>query len=281
VEVALFYFGFIPIFVSHLYPKAMKNILIIIILLSFTYCTSKEKNTTDILENTYLDSVIPFMSDFVNDTVMIYDVRLAENESFLNIIGKFIDSAQIYALSIIPEDTLITFHRFKKDIWHQIGSHKAISDAIFIIDFTDMDNDGNNEIIVRTPPNMNGNTWQDVFRYSTEKDSIELAGSFSTDFEIKKESRTVNVSYEGSWHMPQTKTLYKWYNQKLIPKKRIDLSLEREQDENAPRIFRYYENPFLDKDTLILKTEVPYKGKKYEEMWDNFFLTEKDESRTK
>ena len=44
---------------------------------------------------------------------------------------------------------------------------------------------------------------------------------------------------------------------------------------NDDRTLQYYENPTLDKDTLILKIEVPYKGKKYEDMWDNFFSADR------
>ena len=248
----------------------MKNISLIILLVLFAYCSAKKNNAADTGKESYLDSLALYMPAFAKDTAIIYDVRLAEDENVLDIVGKFIDSTRIFALSIIPEDTIITFHRFDNNNWKKIGSHTAISDVIFMIDFIDMDNDRNNEIIVRTPPNMNGNTWQDVFRYSVENDSIELAGSFSTDFEIKKENKTVEVTYEGSWYMTPEKTLYQWHNNRLIAIKMISLPLKTDT-KTDDRIFRYYENPFTDKDTLVLKIEAPYKGKKYKDMWDNFF----------
>lgn len=249
----------------------MKNISIVFISILFTCCISKSKNIEETGSISYLDSIIPYMEDFAKNTMIIFDWRFAEDESIIGVVGKFIDSTKIYALSILPEDTLISFHSFNDNSWQQIGTHKAISDAIFQIDFIDMDNDMKNEIIVRTPPNMNGNTWQDIFRYSIDYDSIELAGNFSTDFEIKKESKTVEETYEGSWYMTPTKALYQWHNNKLIAIKLIALPLVESDIRNDDRIFYYYENPSLDKDTLILKIRTPYKGKKYKDIWDNFF----------
>lgn len=249
----------------------MKKLSFILFIILLACCTSKQKNTTHTSGYPYLDSIASYMAGFAKDTAIIYDVRLNDNESYRNIVGKFIDSATVYALSIIPEDTMITFHRFEKDVWLPVGSYRAISDVIFRIEFTDMDNDNKNEIIVCTPPNMNANTWQDVFRYSSENDSIELAGSFSSDFEIKKENKTVEVSYEGSWYMPLVKTLYQWHNNKLVCIKETSLTLEDEDNENAVRTFRYYENPYLDKDSLVLKIEAPYDERKHKDMWDSFF----------
>lgn len=257
----------------------MKNIYIIPFLFIFT-CCAQNNSTTKTEKLSYLDSIMPYMEDFAKDTAIIFDWNRSKNKPTSNdeeipiahIVGKFIDKKQIFALNYIPRDTLISFYRLDSNKWKMIGSHKAIGeDMTFLVDLIDMDYDGNNEIIVRTPPNMNGNTWQDVFRYSKTKDSIKYAGSFSSDYEIDKENKTVKVSYEGSWYMPYIKTLYRWQKEKLIRIKEINISLEKEQDENADRIFRYYENPTVEQDSLILKIEAPYKKEKYIKLWENFF----------
>lgn len=220
------------------------------------------------------------MDAFAKDTSTIFvwngnkskPISHYEDDPLTHIVGKFIDGTQIFALDYAPTDTLINFYRFEQNKWKRVGSYRAIEDSMtFLVGFIDMDNDTKNEIIVRTPPNMNGNTWQDVFRYSADNDSIEYAGNFSTDYEIRKDNKTVEETYEGSWYMTPTKTLYQWHNNKLIRIKHIELELADSDISKDDRIFRYYENPTLDKDTLILKIEVPYTGRKYEDMWKNFF----------
>jgi len=254
----------------------MKNAFILIILFCFTCCTSKINNAEGTNNASYLDSIIPYMDTFTKDTAIIFDwngnknrpASHYEDNPISHIVGKFIDSTQIFALNYNHTDTLINFYRFEQGKWKIIGSHTAIADSMtFLVGFIDMDNDKYNEIIVRTPPNMNGNTCQDVFRYSAEKDSVELAGSFSTDFEIKKEKKTVEVTYEGSWWMTNSKTLYKWHNNKLIPEKSLELSIKDGTLECEDYILEYFEKS----DTLTSIFKVPYKGKKYKDIWDNFF----------
>lgn len=239
-------------------------------------CNYQKADTKNPEKMTYLDSVIPYMDAFAKDTAIIFDWNgtnnvpdsLYEETPISHIVGKIIDNTQIFALVYAPQDTLLNFYRLDQGKWKTVGSHIAIADCMtFVVDFIDMDDDGNNEIIVRTPPNMNGNTWQDVFCYSAKADSIELAGSFSTDYDIKKDSKTVEETYGGSWWMTNTKTLYQWNNGKLIPIKRLELSLKEGTLECEDYILEYYEM----KDSLTQIFKVPYKGKKYKDMWDNFF----------
>ncbi len=257
----------------------MKNISFIILIFLSTSC-ARNTSVTKTEQLSYLDSIIPYMEDFTKDTAKIFDwngykmrpISHYEDTPIKQIVAKFINNTQIFALNYIPQDTLIRFYRLDTNKWKIIGSHKAIGEEMtFLVNFIDMDNDGDNEIIVRTPPNMNGNTWQDVFHYSKTKDSIQYAGSFSTDFEISKEYKTVKITYEGSWYAPLTKTLYKWHNEKLIRVKEIELALVNSDIRNDERIFRYYENPTTDQNSLILKIEAPYKKEKYKKLWDNFF----------
>lgn len=248
----------------------MKNISTILFIFLFTYCAH---NTTITKKESlsYLDSIAPYMEDFAKDTATIYDWKLANDESIIAIVGKFIDRNEIYALNIVEKDTLINFYHYNNKKWRLIGTDKIQQEITFRIEFDDMNGDEHNEIILFSPPNMNGNTWQDVFYCSQKTGLIHHAGSFSTDFEINKDNKTVNVSYEGSWYMPLIKTLYRWQNEKLIRVKEINIDLVNRNMTNNERIFRYYENPTITQDTLVLKIEAPYKEEKYVKLWENFF----------
>lgn len=259
----------------------MKNTFGFIILLFFAYCTSKNKVAPQTIHSHYMDSIIPFMNAFSLDTAIIFDWNgnkhapksHFKDRSITHIVGKFIDRTEIFALEYISKDTLINFYHFKSGDWKIISSHRAIGDDMTtLVEFIDMNNDGNNEIIVRTPPNMNGNTIQDVFHYSSENDTIEYAGSFfSCDYKINREKQTVEVTYEGSWYMPLIKTIYQWHNNKLVRIKEINLDIVDIEQINDERILRYYENTSYDKDSLKLIKEAPFKGEKSKKMWDFFF----------
>ena len=248
----------------------MKNISFIIFIFLSTSC-ARNTSVTKTEQLSYLDSIIPYMEGFAKDTATFYDKRFNNNGSIISIVGKFIDSKKVYALDVLEKDTLINFYHFNKNKWQLLGSGRITFGTTFNIEFEDMNGNGLNEIIVFSPSNMNGNSCQDVYSYSEVIDSIHYVGSFPTDFEIDKKNKTVRVSYEGSWYAPFIKTLYKWQNEKLIRVKEIELALVNSDIRNDERIFRYYENPNTNQDSLILKIEAPYKKEKYKKLWDNFF----------
>lgn len=57
---------------------------------------------------------------------------------------------------------------------------------------------------------MNGNNWQEVYRYSDKSKTIKYAASFSTDYVLKKGKKQIEETYEGSWYINKSKTLYEW-----------------------------------------------------------------------
>lgn len=120
--------------------------------------------------------------------------------------------------------------------------------------------------------NMNGNTWQEVYYNSKNKNTIKYAGSFSTDYVINKKWQ-IEETYEGSWYMDSSKTLYEWRQEKLVPVKQIILSHNPPVSEDSKLTFEYYENPTNNLDGLELKFKEPYNddNEKQSNLWENFF----------
>lgn len=187
-------------------------------------------------------------------------------------IGKFIDHQNIYALDISVPDSLIEFYHYNNRKWKKIGAEK-INIWIYSVEFEDLDGDGKNEIITSTPPNMNGNKWNEVYYCSRLADTIKYAGNFVTDYTIQKEDRTIQTVYEGSWYMPLGKTLYQWRNEKLVPLKSAVLSLKKADMKHDGHFIDYYENPTYDRDTLVLRFRKTYRenNDKLYNLWEHFF----------
>lgn len=242
------------------------TILLIVLFSSF----SEKKDSTS-PNSDYLDSIAPFMESFSRDTSMIFECKRNEDESIHYIVGKFISKKHIYAMEIREDDKCINFYRYNANRWISSGTGEIEFDLTFRIEFDDMDTDGYNEVIVFSPPNMNGNTWQTVFHYIEESDSIRYAGSFTTDFEIDKKNKLVKTWYEGSSYMPTSKTIYKWNKTKLIPMKEVEILAREFLNKMSVLVFRYYENDSLEEDSLVLKIEAPYNKKEHQNIWDNFF----------
>lgn len=167
-------------------------------------------------------------------------------------------------------DSTLNFYLYSNKSWSKVGSNKIETDDIYDVDFTDMDGDNRNEIIIYSHPNMNGNMWPTVYYCSNKDDSIRYAGSFETSFEIKKDQKRLETDYVGSWWMPNMKTIYMWRNEKLVPIKKVEISLKIADMKHDDMILRYYENPTYDQDTLKLIFKKDYK-KKYVDMYEKFF----------
>ncbi len=159
-----------------------------------------------------------------------------------------------------------------KDSWKLIGSEKT-NIPINKLEFEDLNGDSNNEIITSTSRNMNGNTWQEIYYFSDKAKTIKYAGSFSTDYVVKKDKKQIEETYGGSWYMDNSKTLYEWRQEKLVPLKQIILAHEQPVSENGKLSFEYYENSTNNIDGLKLKFREPYSdnNKKQQQLWDNFF----------
>lgn len=252
--------------------------LILFSLIAFSCSTTTKYNTEGKPENNipaYLDSISADMQSFAKEADTIYSELLHEDSYLLYVAGKFIDGKDIYAVYFSEKDTLLNFYRFDKKNWELVGSERFCLDEVFYITFTDMDNDGRNEIITSSHPNMNGNTWQDVFYCSKKDKKINYAGHFTTAYTINKESKTVETDYGGSWYMPLTRTLYRWYDEKLVAEKQMILELEKADMIHDNQLLSYYENPTLGgeiiADSLSLIYKIPYDKKKHETRWENFF----------
>lgn len=227
----------------------------------------------------YLDSIIPDMKKFAEKADTIYDITYHYDRHFSHMVGKIIDGQNIHALYYDDRDTLLNFYYFDraKAKWKMIGSERPVWEQIYYISIEDMDGDNRNEIITFSHPNMNGNTFKEIYYCSKNNDSIHIAASFFTStYEVDKITQTVRTDYSGSWYMPLIQTLYKWHGEKLITRKEIKLELEEDAAMGSGHyILSYYENPLKENeflvDSLALIYEFPFDEAKHQHLWDNFF----------
>lgn len=228
------------------------------------------KSTKQIL-NKILPSVLALAK--ADTSAFYYGENVIEKDSLFRqlLIGKFVDKTKIIATEINIKDTIINFFYLDKENWKLIGSEKT-NIPIYKIEFEDLNGDDKNEIVISTCSNMNGNSWKEVYHYSDKTNTIKYAGSFSTDYEIKKQKKQIEETYEGSWYMDQSKTLYEWRQEKLVPIKQIILAHEQNTPVNGKLTFEYYENSTNEIEGLKLKFKERYtSNKKQKELWDNFF----------
>ena len=228
------------------------------------------KTTSNILEK-YLPSVLEFIK--ADTSIFYFGDDIIEDDSLFRqlLIGKYLDKSKTIAVEVNLKDTTINFFLLDNNKWRLVGNAKT-NIPVYKIDFEDLDGDDKNEIITSTAPNMNGNSWKEVYHYSDKDKKINYAGSFSTDYVIKKDKKQIEETYEGSWYMDNSKTLYQWNQDKLIPIKQIILAHDTPVTETGKLTFEYYENLSNDFDGLKLKFKERYSNnKKQNELWDNFF----------
>lgn len=259
----------------------MRFATIILSILIFTLYFSGKKNddiTNRQDENipAYLDSIASYMEDFAKENDTIYNIADIETYGYTPyVVGKFIDGKDIYAIYYIENDTLTNFYHFNNNKWKLVGSKRLSFEEPDFIDFQDMDNDGRNEIIIKSHFNMNGNTWQEVFYCSKNDGRINYAGNFTAEYRIDKEKKIVETDYGGSWWMPLSRSIYRWYGGKLILEKEITLRLKEVTFECNEQILSYYGNSLIKAhnptDSLSLIYEVPFEEVKHQQLWDNFF----------
>ncbi len=271
----------------------MKKILALIILASALFSCKKPQKPTQIWSNakflsaakdstkttqSILDSIAPSVTEKAKtDSTTFYfgrkESEILEEEPFREItIVKLLNDSQIIATEIHFRDSIVNFYKLSKGKWAKIGSEKTDFD-IFRIAFDDLDSDGKNEIITSTSPNMNGNRWFNVYRYSEKTKTVKYAGSFSTDYIVDKARKQIAETYEGSWYMDSQKTLYEWRGEMLVPIKRIVIAHELPvKNESGKLFFDYYENGSDKIDGLKRKSrEVYVSDEKQNRFWDHFF----------
>lgn len=233
---------------------------------------SDENQTTEQILNKILPSILELARIDTSD--LYYGDRIFEDDSFFRylIIGKIVDKETILATEINIKDTVINFYLLDKDHWKLIGSEKT-DIPIYKIEFEDLDGDLKNEIITSTTSNMNGNKWHEIYYFSGKAKTIKYAGSFSTNYVVNKANKQLKETYEGSWYMDKSKTLYEWRQEKLVPLKQIILAHEQPISENGKLSLEYYENSTNEINGLKLIFKEPYSNnnKKQQQLWDSFF----------
>jgi hypothetical protein len=188
---------------------------------------------------------------------------------------KLKDNSELFAI-VFPntfEDenqTNVLFYMLKHDGWILVS--KFDYDRVFYFEIVDINNDGVREIQSIGFPNMNGNYWNNFYSFSKEENKfIDGGGFFSSMYEFKPQVNRIEVEYGGSWYMPNTKTIYYWKNQKLIPFKKVEVGLKIADMKHNAQYIKYSENLTLEKDSVQLVYKKSFRGKKLNQFYDNFF----------
>ena len=90
-------------------------------------------------------------------------------------------------------------------------------------------------------------------------------------YEFKPQVSRIDVEYGGSLYMTNTKTIYYWKNQKLIPFKEVEVGLKIADMKHNDYYIKYSENLTLEKDSVQLVYKKKFRGKKLNQFYDNFF----------
>lgn len=164
----------------------------------------------------------------------------------------------------------VLFYILKDQEWVLVS--KFDSSEVSSFEIVDVNNDGVREIQSIGYPNMNGNYWNDFYSFSKEDNKIIAGGDFfSSMYEFKPQVSRIDVEYSGSWYMPNTKTIYYWKNQKLIPFKEVEVGLKIADMKHNDYYIKYSENLTLEKDSVQLVYKKSFRGKKLNQFYDNFF----------
>ncbi|MFZ4401608.1 MAG: hypothetical protein ACOYO1_16375 [Bacteroidales bacterium] len=265
------------------------TVLILIILSACNYIDSNKKTidvipddvfAKDINDRTQITKSIleKFKQSIIaisqtDTTFFYYGNNVLDGDSMFRqvLIGKFLDNMNIIAIEVNLKDTLINFFTLDhNNEWKISGSERTNID-VYTVEFEDFNGDSINEIITSTSPNMNANSWKEVYYYSKCYNTIKYAGSFSTDYKVNIINKEIEETYEGSNYMDLSKTLYQWRKEKIVPIKRIIIAYNN--DGSNKSTFEYYENLTSNIDGLKLIFKTPYNNdnKKQRKLWDNFF----------
>lgn len=227
----------------------------------------------------YPDMAVFYLSE--NDQP--YVVSYADEPEIL-FISKAIDKKNTFAVFYSDKEDKVYFYRLHQKQWKKVGDekirHNTPMGGIYL---EELNGEPGAEIVLTTyPPNMNGNSWKELFVYKELEDKVKFAGTFSTDYTVDPENKTVQEVYEGSMYVSPRKTLYVWKNDMLIPDKTVIINVPDDWELNRKRVLEYFENPSLSYDPneqqmkLVFKKEFDleddYEKKGwYLKYWENFF----------
>ncbi len=168
------------------------------------------------------------------------------------------------------ERDVIKFYVLENKEWNLVDSFETDELSYYLN--VDLNNDGVKEIHTIGYPNMNGNHWNNFYSFSKEENKFMYGGGFfSSMYEFKPQLNRIEVEYGGSWYMPNTKTIYYWKNQKLIPFKEVEVGLKIADMKHDAQYIKYSENLTLEKDSVQLVYKKSFRGKKLNQFYDNFF----------
>ena len=274
----------------------MKKIIIALILISIVFSCGKRQIQNPMLERISSDSsmitnkksnikIDKILNEFVSkveqctkkDSIFypLGNTVMEEDTSRIIAVGRFIDGEKIFAVDIsAPKNAIINFYCFENNKWENIGTQKSKND-IFKLDFKDYDGDNRNEIVAQGHFNMNGNFSNDFYYCSNKTKTVHHAGYFFAgvyDYLIDYKEKNIKVTYEGSWYATNSKTIYKWNDEKLIPIKSVKRGLKIADGKHDIEFIEYYENPTTYKDTLVLKFKKTYRenNDKLYSLWEHF-----------
>lgn len=188
---------------------------------------------------------------------------------------KLKDNSELFAI-VYPntfDDKMqpnVLFYILKDQEWVLVS--KFDSSEVFSFEIVDVNNDGVREIQSTGYPNMNGNYWNNFYSFLKEDNKfIAGGGFFSSMYEFKPQVSRIDVEYGGSWYMPNTKTIYYWKNQKLIPFKEVEVGLKIADMKHDDYYIKYSENLTLEKDSVQFVYKKSFRGKNLNQFYDNFF----------
>lgn len=210
---------------------------------------------------------------------LVYVIRIKEFYDTANgqivAFTKLKDNSELFAI-VYPntfDDKMqpnVLFYILKDQEWVLVS--KFDSSEVFSFEIVDLNNDGVREIQSIGYPNMNGNYWNNFYSFSKEDNKfIDGGGFFSSMYEFKPQVSRIDVEYGGSWYMPNTKTIYYWKDQKLIPFKEVEVGLKIADMKHNAQYIKYSENLTLEKDSVQLVYKKSFRGKKLNQFYDNFF----------
>jgi len=221
-------------------------------------------NIEDELQSDSIYHVVGFSGDYplFNGQVVAFG-KLEKNGNIFAFVSPNIDT--------FTEDyTQIDFYKLQDKKWKYLNSEKV--DNIVRFESIDLNNDGVFEVQSIGHYNMNGNCYNYFFAYNKLEDKVYNGGGFfSSIYEFKPKQSRIEVVYEGSWYMPNIKTIYYWKKDKLIPYKEVEVGLKIADMKHEARYIKYSENVNLDKDSVQLIYKKNYRGKKMEKFFEVFF----------
>lgn len=139
------------------------------------------------------------------------------------------------------EDTLLRI--FLVDSLQQLKPFQIIKNLVglWAFDNEDLNGDGVDELLVLGDINMNGNQWTGVFVW--ENESFAYAGTVCCDYKLSPDKKQILEEHDGSWYMDNTKTIYEWKKNRLIPVKKWCIALVNPEKPNKGWRLIGYANP--------------------------------------